>query len=820
MATLLQDLKFGVRLLTRHPAMTAVVVLSLALGIGANTTIFTLVNAVLLNPLPVRDASTLARVVTTELRDGVVQPLGGISRINGMDVAEKNAVFEAVAVAGFAPMALAGSGGEPEQVFGQLASGNFFEVLGAPMAAGRAFRADEDSTPGASPVVVMTYGLWQRRFGGDPGIVGQSITLNGRPFSVIGVTGEGFRGTATLGGPEMWVPLSMYREMLSGPNIDFFNSRRALFYETVARLKPGVTMQQAQANMEALGKAIEDAYPTEFRGRSLRVRPLTEGTFPPQFQQQLVLAGTLMMAVVGLVLLIACANVANLLLARATARRQEIAVRLSIGANRWRLVRQLLTESVLLAALGGLGGIAVAYWARTAIWAYRPVFIQPGTVDLNLDTRVLLFTAGVSVLTGIIFGLAPALQGSRADLVTELKDRTSAPSGSRLISVKNVLVMAQVTLSFVALAAAGLFLRSLSNAQEIDTGFDGSRFAILGINPGTQGYDEARTRELYRRVEERLQGVAGVEAVTLSSSVPLFGGGLGRTVFRDGQDPKDPRNGRMTQVNQVSGSYFDATKIPIVKGRGITPADRQGGTPVAVINEAMAAQLWPNEDPLGRTLQIFGMDTPWQIVGIARTIKYNFIGEEPTSYLYLPIEQNFGAQVVVQVRAAGDPSPVLGTVRRELQQLEPNLPLQNVSTYDVVLRQALWAPRMAAWLLGIFAGLALLLAAVGLYGVLAYSVTQRTRELGIRMALGARDTDVRGMVVRQGVVLAIAGLVPGLLVSWFLSRGITRLLYGVNAGDSVTFVVVPVLLMIVAVAATLLPAWRASKVDPSEALRV
>jgi macrolide transport system ATP-binding/permease protein len=427
---------------------------------------------------------------------------------------------------------------------------------------------------------------------------------------------------------------------------------------------------------------------------------------------------------------------------------------------------------------------------------------------------------GVSVLTGLIFGLAPALQGSRADLVTELKDRTSAPSGSHWYSTRNLLVVAQVTLSFVALAGAGMFLRSLANAQQIDTGFDGSRVAVLGINPGTQGYDEARTRELYRRVNERLSGVAGVEAVTLSTGVPLFAGGFGRTVFRDGQDPKDPRNGRMTQVNQVAGGYFEALGIPIVKGRGVTAADRQGATPVAVINEAMAAQLWPNEDPLGRELRIFGVETPLQIVGIARTLKYNFIGEEATAHLYLPLEQSHSPQVVVQVRAAGDPGPVLGTVRRELQQLEPGLPLVNVSTYDGVLRQSLWAPRMAAWLLGIFATLALLLAAIGLYGVLAYSVTQRTRELGIRMALGAGHADVRTMVMRQGVLLAVAGLIPGLLVSWALSRMITRLLYDVGAGDLVTFATVPVLLLVVAVAATLLPAWRASRVDPAIALRV
>lgn len=819
MGWLLQDVRYGARLLVRHPAMTVVVVLSLALGIGANTTIFTLVNAVLLNPLPVRDVSSLVRVVTTESRNGVITPLGAISRPNAVDLGEKNEVFERVAAAGFAQVALS-SGGEPEQVFAQLATGNYFEVLGPRLAAGRTFRPDEDTTPGASPVVVLTYGLWQRRFGGDPGLIGQPITVNARPFTVIGVTGEGFRGTATLGGPELWVPMSMYREVLTGPALDFYDSRRGLFYEAVARLKPGVSVEQATANVNAIGKGIEEAYPTDFRGRSLTVRPLTEGTFPAAFQQQVVLAGTVMMAIVGLVLLIACANVANLLLARASARRQEIAVRLSVGASRTRLVRQLLTESLLLSVLGGLGGLAVAVWARALIWAYRPPFVQAGAVDLNFDGRVIAFTVGLSVLTGLIFGLAPALQGSRADLVTELKDRTSAPTGSHWHSTRHLLVVAQVTLSFVALAGAGMFLRSLANAQRIDIGFDSSGVAVIGINPGTQGYDEARTRELYRRVGERVGGVAGVEAVTISTGVPLFGGGLARTVFRDGQDPKDPRNGRLAQVNQVAGGYFEAMRIPIVKGRGITAADRLGATPVVVINEAMAAQLWPDEEPLGRELRLFGVEAPLQIVGVARTIKYNFIGEEPASYMYLPLEQHHAAQVVVQVRAAGDPTPVLGTVRRELQQLEPGLPLLNVSTYDGVLSQSLWAPRMAAWLLGVFAALALLLAALGLYGVLAYSVTQRTRELGIRMALGARDADVRTMVIRQGVLLVLAGLVPGLLVSLALSRMITRLLYGVNAGDVVTFTAVPVLLLAVAVAATLLPAWRASRVDPAVALRL
>lgn len=814
-----QDLTYGARLLARHPSMTAVVVLSLGLGIGANTAMFTLVNAVLLSPLPVRDPSRLVRVVTTETRNGVVTPLGAVSRLNFLDLREKATVFQDLAIAGFAPVALTGSG-EPVQTFGQIVSGNFFDVLGPRLAAGRTFLPEEDAQLGGSPVVVLSYGLWARQFGGRRDLIGQAITLNGRPFTVIGVTGEGFRGTATLGGPELWLPLSMYREVLTGTGLEFYNSRRGLGFEAVGRLKADVSLDQVRAQVASIGAGLEEAYPTDFRGRSLAVRPLTEGTFPPAFQQQLVLAGSVLMGVVGLVLLIACANVANLLLARAAGRRQEVAVRLALGAGRGRLIRQLLSESLLLAACGGLAGLAVAWWARSLLWAYRPVFLQPGAVDLNFDARVLGFTVVVAIVTGLVFGLIPALQGSRQDLVTELKDRSSAPSGSRRFGIRNVLVVGQVALSFVALAGAGLFLRSLLHAQAIDVGFDGSRLAVLAINPGTQGFDEPRTRELYRRILERLSAVGGVEAATLSTGVPLFGGGLGRTVFRDGQDPKDPRNGRMTQVNQVAGGYFEAVGIPVVKGRSLSVTDRAGAVPVAVVNEAMARQLWPDEDPLGRTVRLFGNDTTWQVVGVAKTIKYNFIGEEPTSHLYLPLEQNHGSQVVVQVRTGGDPSAVLGTVRSELQQLEPGLPVTNVSVYASVLAQSLWAPRMAAWLLGIFAGLALLLAMIGLYGVLAYSIVQRTRELGIRMALGAAERDVRWMVVRQGLVLAVCGLVPGALVAWAASRVATRLLYDVAPGDVVTFTTVPVLLLLVAVIATLLPAWRASRVDPAVALRV
>jgi macrolide transport system ATP-binding/permease protein len=820
MSTMLQDIRYGMRLLLRTPALTVVAVLSLALGIGANTTIFTLVNAVLLNPLRVRDISRLVTVDTVEMRDGTLTPLGAMSRLNYVDVRDRNDVFSGIAAAGFAPMALSGGRGEPEQVFGQAVTGNYFDVLGTPMAAGRTFAPDEDSQPGAHPVVVLSYGLWQRRFGGRPDIVGDTIVLNGSRFTVIGVTAEGFRGANTLGGPELWVPLAMYRQVLTGVFLEFYNARRGLAYQIHARLKDGVTIEQARANVAAIGKSLEESFPTDNRGRSFQLRPLAEGTLPPAFRNQLLLSGALLMAIVGLVLLIACGNVANLLLARATARRQEIAVRLSLGASRLRLMRQLLTESLLLAALGGAGGIALAFWARSLLWAYRPPFLQAGAIDLSFDSTVAVFTIAVSLVTGILFGLAPALQSSRPNLVAELKERTSVPSGSHWYSMRNLLVVGQVGLSFVALVSAGLFLRSLANAQKIDPGFDGDRLMMLGVNAGTQGYDEPRGRELYRRMRERLSGVGGVEAVTISTAVPLFGGGLARTIFRDDQDANDPRNGRLTQLDQVAPGYFETLGIPIVRGRSFTANDRQGSAPVVIVNETLAKQMWPHEEALGRRLRLINDKTPREIVGVAKTIKYNFLGEDDTAFFYLPLEQNYSSQAIVLVRSAGDPGGILGTVRRELQQLEPTMPLLNVNTYPEVFQQSLWAPRMGAWLLGIFAGLALLLAAIGLYGVMAYGVSQRTRELGIRLALGARQQDVRNMVVRQGLILALGGVAIGLAAAFALARLVTNLLFGVAATDPVTFTLIPIVLLAVALLASYLPAWRASRVNPVEALRL
>ena len=820
MNTLLQDVRFAVRLLLRHRAVTIVAVLSLALGIGANTTVFTLVNAILLQPLAVRDIDRLVMIQMTEMRNNALVTLGGTSRPNFEDLRDQNTVLSGAALTGFVGLALSGNG-EPEQIFAQMVSGNYFDVLGAPMAAGRAFLAEEDQRFGEHPVTVLAFGLWQRRFGGDPGIVGQKIRLNGHDFTVIGVTAPGFRGTAPVGGPDLWVPWAMNQQLLaSGLPAEQYKSRRGLSYQAFGRLQDGVSLEQARANVDAIGKTLAASFPNDNRGRTFTLTPLAEGALPPAFRQQLVLSGTIGMVVVGLVLLIACGNVANLLLARASARRQEIAVRLSIGASRARLMRQLLTESVILSVAGGIVGLLIAYWARAVLWALRPPFMQANFIDLDFDGRVLAFAGIASLVTGIIFGLVPALQSSRPDLVIELKERTTQATGARWYNIRHLLVVGQLALSLVTLVSAGLFLRSLAHAQQIELGFDSGGLMVMGINAGNQGYDEARGRDLYRRVLERLATVPGVESATVSTAVPLFTGGFSRTTFRDDQDIKDPRNGRLTQINEVGPRYFETLGIPILQGRPFNDNDRLGAPHVIIINETMAKQFYPNEQALGRRLYIFGRPEAREIVGIAKTIKYNGIGEPETTHMYVPLDQSYQPQVIVQARTNGDPDALLGVVRRELQSLEPTMPLLNVNTYRTVLRTSLWAPRFGTSLLAVFGVLALVLASVGLYGVMSYGVSQRTREIGIRMALGASETDVRGMVVRQGLALAAGGVVLGLLAALGLARLVSSLLFGITGADPVTFGAVAMLLLAVALLATYIPARKASRVDPVDALRI
>ncbi|OLE84472.1 MAG: hypothetical protein AUF76_03280 [Acidobacteria bacterium 13_1_20CM_2_65_9] len=822
MATFLQDLKYGARLLAKAPGFTVIAALSLALGIGANTTIFTLINAVLLNPLPVEDPSQLVSVWTTDERNqggqlGFLQ----LSPMNYKDLRDKNEVFTGLAAHQGIPLNIAVNGGEPQQVFGEIATGNYFSLLGAKPAIGRTFTTDDDRNPGERLVAVLGYGEWQKRFGGEPSVVGRTMTVNGQSFAVIGVMPKGFKGTNAIGAPALWVPYMTYPVTTNG----FFgeliapNQRRGLIFNVTGRLKPGVTVQQAEANLKTIARQLAQEYPNENGGRGVTIVPLAQATINPGFRNNIVMAGGLLMTIVGLVLLIACANVANLLLARAAVRQKEIAVRLSLGASRGRLIMQLLTEGTLLALIGGAGGLLLAYWAQGLLWSFRPPFLQADAVDLHPDVRVLLFTIGVSFVTGIVFGLAPAVQASRPDLVVELKEKTGAPAGAnRMFSLRNMLVAAQIALSLVALIGAGLFLRSLQNAQRINPGFDADHLAVMSFDLGAQGYTEERGRQFQQRVLERAGSVPGVTAAALGSTVPLFAGGFARTVFLEGQDASDRRAGKLVQITVGSSHYLETLGIPLLRGRALSDIDQPNTPTSVVINETMAKRFWPDQDAMGRRFKFFGQQNFNQVVGIAKDSKYNFIGEEPTPYIYQATTQVYQPQLSLFVKAAR-PGAVLGTVRGEVQQLDRNLPLTGVFTLTDIFDQSLWAPRMGASLLAVFAGLSLVLAVIGIYGVMAYSVTQRRRELGIRMALGASRADVLRLVVVQGLRLTMMGVACGLIASFAASRLIASMLFDVSPTDVVTFVAVPALLAVAALGASYLPARRATRIDPMVALR-
>ena len=821
MTTILADLRFAVRLLVRSPILTAVAALSLGLGIGANTLIFSLVNEVFLRPLPLKDADRLVSVFTSDSRNND-NAFGGFlntSRLNYEDYRQKNEVFESLAAHAGAPLSISGGTGEPEQVFGEIVSGNYFETLGAPMRIGRAFTPEENAKEGAAPVTVLSYGLWQRRFGGDPGIVQRTITVNGRAFTVLGVAAESFKGTNAIGGPQLWVPFAMYREILSGFALEGWNSRRSLLFNITGRLKPGVSIDEAQANMAAIGSALAQEYPNENGNRTATLVPLAEATINPGFRGVVVNAGGLLMVVVGLVLLVACANVANLLLARAAARKQEIAVRLSLGASRGRLIRQLMIESIVLSLVGGAAGFLIAVWTRPALRAMRPPFLPDDALTVTIDGSVLLFTAAIAIGTGVLFGLVPALQFSRPDLATELKDRSSVTgAAAKRFTPRNALVVLQVALSFVALIGAGLFLRSLNQAQLIDPGFDSSKLAVMSFNLTAQGLSLEAASERQRQILERVRSIGGVERASYASFAALGGGGFLRSVFLEGQDVNDRRAGRLVQINNISDDYFETMAIPILRGRDFTERDAVGMPAVVIINETMAKRFWPDQDPLGKRFRFFGQEQLTEVVGVARDSKYNFIGEAAQPFIYQPLRQTPQPAITLQVRSA-NPDAALGTVRSVVQQMESNMPLVGVFTMRSIFEQALWAPRMGALLLAIFGGLALLLASIGVYGVMAYAVNQRQRELGIRLALGATSSEVRGMVFRQGLGLTIVGVVLGLAAAFGLTRLVANLLFNMSPVDPITFTLIPIVLIAVASLAIYLPARRASRVDPVIALR-
>jgi len=821
--TLWQDIRYALRMLTKNPGFAAVAVLSLALGIGANTTIFTVVNAILLNPLPVKDIAHLAQVDTVDSKTLVTTANTtklGMSYPNYQDYARENQVFAGLGCF-VGPLPLTWSSGtEPKQVFGQMVSANYFEILGLRPVSGRFFLPDEDIKPGGNNVAVVSYSLWANKLGSDANAVGKILTLNATPYTVIGVAPHGFKGTFTFGNAEqIWIPVSMYPQILSGFFKDSFNDRRFLSTTMIGRLKDGVNLSAAEASLKTIASHLESAFPKDNASRSVALTPLAEAAVGVNNRNQIVLAGGLMMGIVGLVLLIACLNLANLLLAQAARREKEIGLRAALGASRGRVIRQLLTESLVLAILSGVVGLAIAYGGRAALWSFRPPFILDGDIDLRFDSHVLFFTLGVALLTAVLIGAVPAIKAAKPNLIEVLKvGGRGGTVGWTRNPFRSLLVVIEIALALVALVGAGLFIRSMQNAQRIDPGFESKNLFVFAFDLGALHYEEGRAQQYFRAAIDRAKASPGVQSATIASNFPL-GGGLARTVFPEGQDEASGYRGTLTQLDDIAPNYFEALHIPLLRGREFTDADRKDTKQVAIVNEAMSKQFWPNENAVGKRFHFFGEPALREVVGVVRNTVVNIIGEEPQPLAYLPLTQDYAPAVTMQVRTKGRPEAVIATIRSEVQSLDSNLALTNMNTIGELIDQGLWAPRMGAALLTVFGGLALLLAVVGVYGVLSYSVNQQTREIGIRMAMGAHTGRILGFVVGQGMQLAAAGLALGLLVAFAAMRVLSSLLFGVSAHDPLIFGGVSLVLATAAILACYIPARRATKVDPMIALR-
>jgi predicted permease len=806
-----RDVRYGARMLWKSPAFTLIAVLSLALGIGANTAIFSLVNTVLLRPLPVARPEQLVQVYGT-LHNGADYTIQ--SYPNYKEYRDRATdVFDGMVAYRFAPMSLSHSGAS-ERVWGYVVSGNYFDVLGVRPVVGRGFTPEEDRTPGSHAVAVMSYGCWQHRFAGDPGIAGKTVSLNGRSFTIIGVAPKGFNGTEVAYAPELFVPMMMAHEI--EPGSDWLESRDSDNIFVVGRLKDGISTAQAEAKLLSITNELAREYPRDNAGRGVRL--MTPGLFIPDIRNSVVGFAGVLMAVVGLVLLLACVNLANLLLARATERRKEIAIRLAIGARRATIVRQLVVESVLLSLAGGVCGLLLASWLNDIVASIKIPTDIALIIDLRIDWRVLAFTFLISIVTGVIFSLLPALQSSRPDLVPALKDETSM-GGFRRSRLRNVLVVAQVSLSLVLLVCAGLIVRSLQAAQRMRPGFNPEHAVALSFDVGLQGYDEERGRAFQKRALERARALPGVRSAALVTTLPLSLDYSSSTIYVEGQPAASSSELPLAIPNLVSPGYFQTMEIAL-RGRDFTEQDDKKETRFAIVNETFARKFFPNQDAIGRRFNFNGPEDPfWEIVGVAADGKYNTLGEDPKPAIYRPLLRDYSTSATLVARTAGDPQTAIASLRKEIQSLDSTLPLYGVKTLTEHMQMPLFSTRIAAIVLGSFGLMALVLAAIGIYGVMSYVVAGRIREIGVRMALGARERDVLRLIVGQGMMLALIGLGAGLVIAFLAARMLTSLLYGVSATDPLTYAAVALLLAGVALLACYIPARRATRVDPMIALR-
>jgi putative ABC transport system permease protein len=805
LADLLHDLRYAARLQRKNPGFTIVAVIALALGIGANTAIFSVVNTVLLRPLPYKDPGRLVMVWEDATKHGY--PRDTPAAANFVDWRDQNQVFEGMAAIADTSFNFTGAG-DPERLEGRRVSANLFPLLGVEPQIGRVFTAAEDQ-PGAQRVVLLSDGLWQRRFGGDSGIVGQALTLNGESYTVVGVMPARFQFPSS--DDEAWVPIAFTQQEAA--------SRGRHYLEVLARLKPGVTLAQAKSEMSTIAARLQQQYPQNNADLGATVQPLQEHLVGDIKPALLILLGA-----VGLVLLIACANVANLLLARAAVRQKEIAVRVALGARRWRLIRQFLTESVLLSTLGGIVGLAIAYGGLVLLKAFIPENISQAR-EISMDLKVLGFTFLVSVATGLIFGLAPAVQAARFNQIETLKeggrDAATGGSGKRL---RSLLVMAEVAISLVLLIGAGLLINSFLRLRNVDPGFRADNLLTMKIVLPEPKYEEAERRStFYTDVIQRVESLAGVKSAAVTTNLPLYRQGNSISIGIEGRPAPPPGQELIVVTRIISPGYFDTMSIPLLRGRQFTDQDTSTSPNVVVISETMARRFWPDEEAVGKRLSAGRARSPedWiQVIGVVKDVRQFELNAEPKPQMYLSYRQaEFFAPRDLVVKTDADPASLAATVRKAVWEIDKDQPVSNIRTMEEILAGSIARQRFSMLLLAIFAAVALVLAGVGIYGVMSYSVAQRTREIGIRMALGAQTGAVLKLAVGYGLKLVIAGIVIGLVAAFALTRVMSTLLFGVTATDPATFTLISLLLVAVAALASYIPARRATRVNPIIALR-
>jgi predicted permease len=810
MRALVQEFRYGVRALLKSPGFTIIAILTLALGIGANSTIFSWINSTLLDPIPgVAHANQYV-----ELTAGPAGDDAPISYPDYLDLREHNHSLSSLMTYALWSMDMAGDT-KPERVWGMFASENFFDALGVHPILGRGFLPVDGTKPGGAPVVVISYRLWQTYFGGDSSIIGRTVQINKRPYSIVGVTPAVFQGPQSGLRTDLWLPVMMVQQFATGSD-DFLKNRGAHWLITIGQLKPDVTREQAQAEMNILYGQIGKQFPNSHKDRnSVTLHPLWRAPFGANYYLQTILF--LLMAISGVVLLLACANVANLLLVRGVGRRREMAIRLSVGATRWRLVRHLLAESLLLALSGGGVAMLLTLWSAGTLADFVPHTEIPISMSVHADRTVLFATFIISLLTGVIFGILPALRASNLAPAAVLKEESgSASGGRRKARLSSILVVAQIAMSLLLLVCAGLFIRSFRLAEKFNPGFNPHNVLLDWYDLGGIGYEQRSGTEFHRQVLAKLQVLPGMQSVALAHWIPLGFTRSWTTVDAEGYVPRPQESMDIDDV-LVSPNYLQTMQIPLVAGREFSLSDTDASQLVAIVNQEFARRYWPKEDSLGKRLRA---DGKWfTVVGVAHNSDTESLNQKPKPFLYLPLFQDYSSYVAIHARVAGNPLAYVSAVQNAIHELDADLPLFDLMTLDSRIELNSTDDRIGGVFVGAFGVIALVLAAVGVYGVLAYTTRQRTHEFGIRIALGAEPRDVFGLVLRQGAILAVWGIVIGLAASFALTRGLSSTLFGVSATDPLTFTAVAILLLFVALLACYLPARRAMRTDPLAALR-